>query len=85
MFERVKKAAKDTLYLHTYTSIEDNRQLTIHNFRKIIEFNDICIRLRTVNMEVRIWGSGLTVEYFGVEGLAVRGKISSVEFVEGVC
>lgn len=58
-----------------------NTYMEIECCRRILEYNDIYIRLKTFSgLIVEIWGSGLEISDCKTSGLAVKGHISSVEF-----
>lgn len=71
---------KSKLYLNTNINITDNTRAEIENCRRIIEYNDIYVRLATSTVTVKIWGSGLRISDYNRAGVIVEGKISSVEF-----
>ena len=55
--------------------------LEIENCRRILEYNDVYLKVKTYNgLMIEIWGSGLMLSDYNTLGIAVRGKISSVEF-----
>ena len=68
------------LYLQTHMLWLDNTYIEIENVGKILEYNDIRIRLMTSTLILDIWGEKLTVSSYGTAGVCVNGKISSVEF-----
>ncbi|MGN0667224.1 MAG: YabP/YqfC family sporulation protein [Huintestinicola sp.] len=54
----------------------------IDNCRRIMEFSDICLRVKTGGgMIVEIWGNGLHLSDYSTGSIAVRGEISSIEFI----
>lgn len=68
------------LYLDTTIIVTDNKCIEIENCKKIIEYNDIYICLRTSSVTVRIWGKDLKISDYKTGGLVVEGTISSIEF-----
>ena len=46
---------------------------------KILEYNDIMVKVRTWDMTIQIWGTNLSVNDFSSMGIYVCGKIQSVE------
>lgn len=71
---------KSKLYLNTNISITDNTRVEIENCRRIIEYNDIYIRLSTSTVTLKIWGSGLSISDYNRAGVIIDGRISSLEF-----
>lgn len=52
----------------------------IENCRRIMEYNDIYLKVRTTDgIITEIWGTGLKLSDYNTTGIAVRGRISSVE------
>lgn len=76
----VKDKAMRALYLNSMMHIDGNRRVEIENCKKIIEYNDICVRLKTNSCTVCVWGANLRVDDFCTGGIVINGKISSVEF-----
>ncbi len=76
---RIADASRRALYYNTMMHISDNRRIEIENCKKIIEYNDICVRVKTTSCMVTVWGSGLVVDDFCTGGIIITGKISSIE------
>lgn len=54
--------------------------LEVENCRRIMEYNDIYLKVKTYSgLVAEIWGSELMLSDYNTDGIAVRGKISSVE------
>lgn len=57
-----------------------NSYLEVENCKRIMEYNDIYLKVKTVSgLIIEIWGTGLKLSDYNTDGIAVRGKISSVE------
>ena len=57
-----------------------NTYLEVENCSRIMEYNDIYLKVKTFSgMVIEIWGTGLMLSDYNTEGIAVRGKITSVE------
>lgn len=82
MFEKgaLFNAARKKLYLNTNLHIMDNDYIQIENCKKVLEYNDIYLRIRTSNMILQIWGQDLNINDYNSDGIIVRGKITSIEF-----
>lgn len=76
----IKDKAMHALYLNSMMHVDANRRVEIENCKKIIEYNDICVRLKTNSCTVCIWGSNLCVDDFCTGGIVINGRISSIEF-----
>lgn len=66
------------MYLDTYVHLYGNREVRVENCMKILEYNEVLVRLRTRDMTLEIWGSDLRVSDYNDNSVIVRGKISSV-------
>lgn len=71
---------KAKCYLNTNLLITDNNYIEIENCKKILEFNDVYLKIRTSNLILEIWGKELYVSDFNTDGIIIRGIISSIEF-----
>lgn len=57
-----------------------NTYLEVENCRRIMEYNDIYLKVKTASgLIIEIWGANLRLSDYNTQGIAVRGKISSVE------
>lgn len=74
------KFIKKRLYLNTYMSLTDNTRLEIENCKRVIELNDVYVRLKTATVTVSVWGENLSVSDYNTDGIVIDGMISSVEF-----
>ena len=71
---------KKKVYFGTSVSITDDSIVEIDNCRRIVEYNDVYIRIKTATVTVSVWGRDLIVNDFNTDGIVINGKISSVEF-----
>ena len=78
--EMLSKHIKKKLYLNTYMNISDNDHLEIENCKKILEYNDIYVKLRTSTLIISIWGQNIKISDYNTDGIIVDGKFSSIEF-----
>lgn len=76
----VNKYLKNKIYLNSSISITDNSHMEIENCSKILEYNDIYVRLKTATIILQIWGEGLMISDYNTSGIIVDGKIFRVEF-----
>ncbi len=76
----VSKCVRDKAYLNTYMALTDNTHMEIENCKKILEYNDVRVKIRTATLIVSIWGSGLSISDYNTDGIVVNGSFSSVEF-----
>lgn len=74
------KIIKKRLYLNTYMNFTDNTHLEIENCKRVIELNDIYVRLKTATVTISVWGANLSVSDYNTDGVVIDGIINSVEF-----
>lgn len=78
----VSKRVKRRLYLNTYINLTDNTHMEIENCKRILEYNDVFVKLQTSTLIVGIWGQDLKLSDYNTDGIVVEGKFTSVEFEE---
>ncbi len=76
----VSKLVRSRTYLNTYMALTDNTHMEIENCKKILEYNDVYVKIRTATLTVSIWGQDLRLSDYNTDGIVVNGKFSSVEF-----
>lgn len=74
------KFIKKRIYLNTYMNLTDNTHLEIENCKRIIELNDVYVRLKTSTVTLQVWGEDLKISDYNTAGVVIDGKISSIEF-----
>ena len=79
---RWKREMMGWMYLDSYLHLHGNRQLRLENCRRVLECNELRVRLETRDLTVEIWGTGLRVFDYSDNSVLVRGKISSVQLSE---
>ena len=76
---------KTSLYAETYFEqilvIYSDREAVVENVKRIIEANEICIRLSTHMGETSIWGNKLIVLSCIGSRVKISGQITSCEFI----
>ena len=55
-------------------------ELLIENYKNILEYQDILIKVNTFEGAVTIYGFNLKLEQMTDEDIKVKGKIDSIEF-----
>ncbi len=77
-----KRTFRSWVYLDTYVHMMGNHELRLDNCMKILEYNEVLVRLQTRDMLVVIWGTGLEVSDYNDSSVIVRGTIDSVQLQE---
>lgn len=62
------------------TTLLGNKEVSIQNFKGIIEYDTNTIRLNTKDFMIKIWGANLNIKNINDEDITVSGKISGIEF-----
>lgn len=76
----VSKYVKKRLYMNTYINLSDNTHMEIENCKRILEYNDVFVKIRTSTLIIGIWGQDLRLSDYNTDGIVVDGKFTSVEF-----
>lgn len=62
--------------------IAGNYEIFIENCRRIEEYNEVLIKVKTKKLYIEVWGNDLRAFDFKTNSLIIRGKISHIEFTE---
>ena len=57
-------------------------ELIIENYRGIIEYTDILVRIHTKDGQIKVVGNSLKVDYYTNYEMKITGCIVSVEYVK---
>lgn len=82
MRKTLKHTVQGWVYLDTYLHLHGNRKLRIENCRKILEYNEVLVRLQTLDMTIEIWGTDMRVFDYNDSSVIVTGRISSIQLTE---
>ena len=55
-------------------------ELSLENYRGIIEYTDTLVRIQTKNGQIRVTGKRLKVAYYTNDEMKVNGHIESIEY-----
>ena len=56
-------------------------EMSIENYRSIIEYTEILIRVQSKSGQIKIKGSHLQIEYYTNDEMKITGRIKSVEYM----
>lgn len=82
MHLHLKRTMMSWMYLDSYLHLHGNRELRLENCRRILEYNDVCVRLRTRDLTVTVWGTGLRVFDYKDSSVLVTGRLTGIEMQE---
>lgn len=54
--------------------------MEIENCKKILEYNDLFIKIKTSTLTICIYGNNLSISDYNTDGIIVDGVFSSIEF-----
>ena len=77
--KKIKEYSRKLLYTDSQIQITGKDSVLVDGCKKIMEYNDILVKVKTREMVVSVWGSGLYVSEFGTDTIYIYGKIKSVE------
>ncbi|MCF2682839.1 sporulation protein YqfC [Faecalicatena contorta] len=55
-------------------------ELNIENYRGMIEYTDVLIRVRTKSGQIRVNGHELKIAYYTSDEMKINGRIESIEY-----
>ena len=55
-------------------------ELNIENYRGMIEYTDVLIRVSTKSGQIRVNGRGLKIAYYTNDEMKINGRIESIEY-----
>lgn len=71
---------KDIMYGAVLVSITGRQEILIENYRGILEYNQMYIRLQTKTCHLVIQGKNLHISYYTNEEMKITGIIDSVSY-----
>lgn len=71
---------EDILFDVPRTTIYDNTELRIENYKTVLEYEDTKIHLACKEKFIRISGENLNITIITDDEISVRGSISNIEF-----
>ncbi len=72
---------KKSLNKHSDIQITDNSNMVLDGCRRVIEYNENCIKLELATVGVSVVGMELNMHNFSIGGLVIEGQIHSVTFI----
>ena len=64
-----------------YITLIGNKQITVENYKNIIEYNCNTVRLNTKCGVIKISGCGLFMKQMTCEDILINGTLTSLEFI----
>ncbi len=77
---KINETFKKSAYLNSCVTVFSYKEIKIENATKIIDCNDIYIKIRTTDCDVIIWGEGLKCSSYNNDIISIKGFIRTIEF-----
>ena len=71
---------KDVVFGVPIVTVLGQIEICIENYRGIIEYTDLLIRVQTKIGQIKIIGKKLQIEYYTNDEMKVTGRITSIEY-----
>ena len=84
--EKLASAAsmpKDVVLGASVVTMLGRNEVSIENYRGIIEYTDTLIRVQTKSGQIRLTGKKLQVEYYTNDEMKITGAVHTLEFTDG--
>lgn len=80
MGELRESLPKDVVYGAPIVNIIGRMELSVENYRGIIEYNNNLIRIQTKKGQIRIRGKHLVINCYTYDEMKITGRIDAVEY-----
>lgn len=80
IISKLEKTILSSANMDSYVSIRACNEVRVENCKRVMECNEVLIRIRTTDCDVSVWGENLKLECYNENIITVFGEISSVEF-----
>ena len=84
--EKLASAAsmpKDVVLGASVVTMLGRNEVSIENYRGIIEYTDTLIRVQTKSGQIRLTGKRLQIEYYTNDEIKVTGALHTLKFIDG--
>lgn len=71
---------KDVIMGQPVLTLLGRLELNIENYRGIIEYTDVLIRVQTKTGQIRVTGKNLRIDYYTNDDMKITGRIDSIEY-----
>ena len=55
-------------------------EVSVENYRGIIEYTDVLIRIKSKSGQIKISGKNLEIEYYTNDEMKITGRVEKVEY-----
>lgn len=71
---------KDVVLGVPIVTLTGKLEVCIENYRGIIEYTELLVRIQTKIGQIRIIGKGLQIEYYTNDEMKITGCVASIEY-----
>lgn len=79
---QISELPKDVVMGMPMLTMMGQMELNIENYRGIIEYTELLVRIQTKNGQIRITGDHLKVDSYTNEEMKITGYIKSIEYLK---
>lgn len=73
---------KDVVLGMPVLTVMGQSEISIENYRGIIEYTDQLVRIQTKICQIRITGKRLAVDYYTNDDMKITGRIEMIEYLK---
>ena len=79
-FAAAANMPKDVVLGASVVTVIGNGEISIENYRGILEYTGELIRVQTKKGQIQVHGKGLQIEYYLNDEMKITGKIHTLEY-----
>lgn len=72
---------KDVILGAPILTVTGQMELLVENYRGILEYTELIIRIQTKIGQIRISGRNLQIEYYTNDEMKITGKVTEIKYV----
>ena len=77
--EQLLNSTRKIIMTNTNIQITDNLCVEIDNCKKILEYNDIYVKIKASTVIIEVWGRNLSINDYNRPGIEISGIITNIE------
>lgn len=71
---------KDVVLGFPILTVTGQRELNLENYRGILEYTEVLIRIQTKIGQIKVIGKNLRIEYYTIDEMKVIGHITAIHY-----
>ncbi|MBU3840598.1 MAG: YabP/YqfC family sporulation protein [Candidatus Ruminococcus intestinipullorum] len=79
-FAEATRMPKDVVLGASVLTIIGTGELYIENYRGIIEYTDVLVRIQAKGIKIKVQGKNLQIEYYTNDEMKIVGNIQALEY-----